>query len=60
MAMNYIDTIEGLVEDYGWDAVIEELQKEIATAPMNNRDEIAEFIKAAITVIDGDGQHSAM
>ncbi len=56
MAMNYIDTIECLVEDYGWDAVLEELQKEVATAPLDDLDQVAEIIKAAITVMDGRGK----
>ena len=56
MTMNYIDTIECLVEDYGWDAVIEALLEEFATAPMEDLDQVAEIVRAAITVIDGRGQ----
>ena len=56
MAMNYIDTIECLVEDYGWNAVIEELFHVAATAPVEELDDVAEIIKAAITVSEGRGK----
>lgn len=56
MAINTINAIECLVEDYGWDAVLEMLLEQVATAPDDRLDELGELLDAAITVNDGKGQ----
>ncbi len=56
MTYNAILAIECLVEDYGWDAVMDELMKEVATATDERLNEVKELLDAAITVNDGKGQ----
>ena len=56
MPINTINAVECLVEDYGWDAVIEMLLKEAATAPDDRLDEIGDLVGAAIAVNEGKGQ----
>ena len=56
MTYNAITAIECLVEDYGWDAVIDQLMEEAATAPDERLAEIDGLLDAAITVQDGKGQ----
>ncbi len=60
MTYNAINTIECLVEDYGWDAVIDQLMEEAATAPDERLAEIDELLEAAITVNEGKGQLSVL
>ena len=56
MTYNAILVIECLVEDYGWDAVMDELMNETATASDEHLDEVKELLDAAITVNEGKGQ----
>ena len=56
MTYNAILVIECLVEDYGWDAVMDELMKEAATATDERLNEVKELLDAAITVNEGKGQ----
>ena len=56
MSYNAILTIECLVEDYGWDAVMDELMVLTATAPCEDLDKLNKLLAAAITVNEGKGQ----
>ena len=56
MTYNAILVIECLVEDYGWDAVMDELMKKAATASDEHLTEVGELLDAAITVNEGKGQ----
>lgn len=56
MTYNAITAIECLVEDYGWDAVLDQLMEEATTAPDERLAEIEELLEAAITVNEGKGQ----
>ena len=56
MTYNAITVIECLVEDYGWDAVIDQLMEEAATASDERLADIDELLDAAITVNEGKGQ----
>ncbi len=56
MTYNAILVIECLVEDYGWDAVMDELMKVAATASDEHLNEVEELLDAAITVNEGKGQ----
>ncbi len=56
MTYNAILVIECLVEDYGWDAVMDELMNEAATASDEHLNEVKELLDAAITVNEGKGQ----
>ena len=56
MTYNAITAIECLVEDCGWDAVIDLLMEEAATAPDERLAEIEGLLDAAMTVNDGKGQ----
>ena len=47
-------TIECLVEDFGWDAVMDVLMKEAASDERLNK--VEELLDAAITVNEGKGQ----
>ena len=60
MTYNAITAIECLVEDYGWDAVIDQLMEEAASAPDERLAEIDELLDAAITVNEGKGQLSVL
>ncbi len=51
MTYNAILTIECLVEDFGWDAVMDLLMKEAASD-----ERLEELLDAAITVNEGKGQ----
>ena len=53
MTYNAILIIECLVEDYGWDAVMDELMKEAATASDERLNEVEELLDAAN---EGKGQ----
>ena len=56
MTYNAILIIECLVEDYGWDAVLDQLIEQAATPSDECLDEIEELLDAAITVNEGKGQ----
>ncbi len=56
MTYNAILAIECLVDDYRWDAVMDELMNEAATASDERLDEVEELLDAAITVNEGKGQ----
>ncbi len=56
MTYNAILVIECLVEDYGWDAVMDEPMKQAATASYERLNEVEELLDAAITVNEGKGQ----
>ncbi len=58
MTYNAILVIECLVEDFGWDAVMDVLMKEAATASDErlNLNKVEELLDAAITVNEGKGQ----
>ena len=56
MTYNAILAIECLVEDFGWDAVMDVLMKEAATASDERLNEVEELLDAAITVNEGKGQ----
>ncbi len=56
MTYNAISVIECVVEDFGWDAVVDVLMEEAATATDERLDEVGELLDAAITVNEGKGQ----
>ncbi len=56
MKYNAILVIECLVEDYGWDAVMDVLMEEAETASYERLNEVDELLDAAITVNEGKGQ----
>ncbi len=56
MTYNAILAIECLVEDFGWDAVIDVLMEEAATATDERLNEVEEPLDAAITVNEARGQ----
>ena len=53
--MNPILTIECLVEDYGWDAVMDELMMMATTAREEDLEEVQVLLDAAIAVNEGKG-----
>ena len=55
MTYNAILVIECLVEDFGWDAVMDELMEEAATASDERLNKVEELLDAAITVNEGKG-----
>ena len=56
MTINNISAIECLVEDYGWEAVLDSLIEMAETAPEERLDELEDLLDAAITVNEGKGQ----
>ncbi len=56
MTYNAILIIECLVEDFGWDAVMDVLMKEAATASDAHLNKVEGHLDAAITVNEGKGQ----
>ena len=56
MTINPISAIECLVEDYGWDSVIDGLTEMAATAPNERLDELEILLDAAISVNEGKGR----
>ncbi len=56
MAYNAILAIECLVEDFGWDAVMDVLMEEAVTATDERLSQVGELLDAAITVNEGKGQ----
>ncbi len=56
MTFNAILAVELLVEDYGWDAVMDMLMAEAVGAPDERLEEVEELLDAAIAVNEGKGQ----
>ncbi len=56
MSINTISAIECLVEDYGWETVMDGLMELAAAAPDERLDELQDLLDAAITVNDGKGR----
>ena len=56
MTINRISAIECLVEDYGWESVMDGLMEMAAAAPDERLDELADLLDAAISVNEGKGQ----
>ena len=56
MTINTISAIECLVEDYGWESVIDGLMEMAARAPDDRLDELADLLDAAIAVNEDKGQ----
>ena len=56
MVINPISAIECLVEDYGWEFVIDGLTEMAATAPVECLDELQDLLDAAISVNEGKGR----
>ena len=56
MTINPISAIECLVDDYGWEFVIDGLMEMAATASDERLDELSDLLDAAIAVNEGKGQ----
>ena len=56
MTINPISAIECLVENYGWEFVIDGLMEMAATASDERLDELSDLLDAAIAVNEGKGQ----
>ena len=56
MTINPISAIECLIEDYGWEFVIDGLMEMAATASDERLDELSDLLDAAIAVNEGKGQ----
>lgn len=56
MTFNAISAVECLVEDYGWDAVLDALLEMAATAPDERLEEVEYILDAAIAVNERKGQ----
>ena len=56
MTINPISAIECLIEDYGWEFVIDGLMEMAATASDERHDELSDLLDAAIAVNEGKGQ----
>ena len=56
MTINPISVIECLVDDYGWEFVIDGLMEMAATASDERLDELSDLLDAAIAVNEGKGQ----
>ena len=56
MTINTISAIECLVEDYGWESVIDGLLEMAAAAPDERLDELQDLLDAAISVKEGKGR----
>ena len=56
MTINPISAIECLVEDYGWESVIDGLLEMAATAPDERLDELEDLLDATIAVNEGKGR----
>ncbi len=56
MTINTISAIECLVEDYGWESVMDGLMELAATAPDERLDEIQDLLDAAIAANAGKGR----
>ncbi len=56
MSFNAVAAIEALVEDYGWDAVLDTIIEMVASASDDDPTELKEMIEAALVVNAGKGQ----
>lgn len=56
MPFNAISAVECLVEDHGWDAVLDALMEMVATAPEARLEEVEELLDAATAVNEGKGR----
>ena len=56
MTINTISAIECLVEDYGWESVMDGLMEMAATAPDERLDELKDLLDSAIAVNEGKEQ----
>ncbi len=56
MPINTISAIECLVEDYGWESVMDSLIDMAETAPDERLDELETLLDAAISVNEGKGR----
>ena len=56
MAINTNSAIECLIEDYGWESVMDGLMEMAVTAPDERLDELADLLDAAISVNEGKGR----
>ena len=56
MTINPISAIECIVDDYGWEFVIDGLMEMAATASDERLDELSDLLDAAIAVNGGKGQ----
>ena len=56
MTINPISAIECLVDDYGWEFVIDGLMEMAAIASDERLDELSDLLDAAIAVNEGKGQ----
>ncbi len=56
MPINTISAIECLVEDYGWESVMDVIMKLVVTVPDERLDELQSLLDAAIAVNEGKGQ----
>ena len=56
MTINPISAIECLVDDYGWEFVIDGLMEMAATASDERLNELSDLLDAAIAVNEGKGQ----
>ena len=56
MTINAISALECLVEDYGWEFVMDGLMEMAAASPDERLDELQDLLDAAISVNEGKGQ----
>ncbi len=56
MTINAISAIECLVEDYGWESVMDGLMEMAVTAPDERLDELETLLDAAIAANEGKGR----
>jgi len=56
MSYNAITIVETLVEDHGWDVVVDVLMELAVDAPDEDLAELEELFEAAMTVNEGRGQ----
>ncbi len=56
MTINTISAIECLVEDYGWESVMDGLMEMAAASPDERLDELETLLDAAIAVNEGKGR----
>ncbi len=56
MTINHISAIECLVEDCGWESVMEGLMEQAVKAPHERLDELADLLDATIAVNEGKGR----
>ena len=56
MTINTISAIECLVEDYGWDSVVDSLMEMAATAPDERLNELLDLLDAFFAVNEKKGQ----